>query len=114
MTLYHYRAIIVNVYDGDTVTVDLDLGLRVWKKNAKLRLYGINTPEIRGPERPSGLLVRDMVREWCPVGDEVTVRTYKDKTGKFGRWLAEIWPEGWEESVNARLLRLGFAEEYLP
>ena len=114
MSLYHYRGVIVSVYDGDTVTVDLDLGLKVWARGQVLRLYGIDTPEIRGAERPAGVKVRDFVRGWLPTGAVVEVRTYKDKTGKFGRWLAEIWPEGWEESVNARLLRLGFAEEYLP
>jgi len=25
--LYHYKAIVVEVYDGDTCTVDIDLGL---------------------------------------------------------------------------------------
>jgi len=25
-SLYHYRAVVTDVYDGDTVTVDLDLG----------------------------------------------------------------------------------------
>ena len=29
-TLYHYRAIVTEVYDGDTLTVDLDLGFHVW------------------------------------------------------------------------------------
>ena len=29
-TLYHYRAIVTDVYDGDTLTVDLDLGFHVW------------------------------------------------------------------------------------
>jgi micrococcal nuclease len=28
--LYHYRAIVRSVYDGDTCTVDLDLGLHTW------------------------------------------------------------------------------------
>ena len=36
-TLYHYRAVVIDVYDGDTVTVDLDLGFHVWKRG---RRYG--------------------------------------------------------------------------
>lgn len=114
MNLYHYRGIVVSVYDGDSVTLHLDLGLKVWLRDQKIRLYGIDTPEIRGPERAQGVQVRDFVRHYLPPETEVIVRTYKDQTGKFGRWLAEVWPEGWEESVNARLLRLGFAKEYLP
>lgn len=114
MSLYRYRAVIVNVYDGDSITVDIDCGLRLWKKDAKLRLYGIDTPEVRGAERPEGVKVRDFVRGWLPVGAVVEIETHKDKKGKFGRWLAVVWPDGWEESVNARLLRMGFAREYLP
>lgn len=28
--LYHYNAKIIDVYDGDTCTVDIDLGLHTW------------------------------------------------------------------------------------
>ena len=52
MNLYYYRARVKSVYDGDTCTVDIDLGLRVWLKGEKLRLYGINASELRGSERP--------------------------------------------------------------
>lgn len=44
MHLYHYRARLVSVYDGDTIRVDLDLGMGIWRNNIALRLYGINTP----------------------------------------------------------------------
>ena len=54
--LYFYKAVVRSVYDGDTVTLDIDLGLGVWLKKQKIRLYGINTPEIRGEERESGLI----------------------------------------------------------
>ncbi len=49
--LYHYRAVVVSVYDGDTCTVDIDLGLNTWVRGEKLRLYRINAPELRGSER---------------------------------------------------------------
>jgi endonuclease YncB( thermonuclease family) len=57
--LYNYRAFVTGVYDGDSITVDIDLGFNNWMKNQKVRLYGINTPELRGEERPSGLIARD-------------------------------------------------------
>jgi micrococcal nuclease len=53
--MYEYKALIISVYDGDTVTALVDLGFFV-KKEAKLRLYGIDTPEIRGEEREKGLI----------------------------------------------------------
>ena len=61
--LYYYRAVVVSVYDGDTCTVDIDLGLNTWVRGEKLRLYRINAPELRGPERPEGLKSRDFLRE---------------------------------------------------
>ena len=53
-TLYTYKANVTAVYDGDTCTVDIDLGLHTWVRNEKIRLYGINAPEIRGIECGSG------------------------------------------------------------
>jgi len=41
-TLYHYKAIVTSVYDGDTCTVDIDLGLSAWIRGEKLRLNRIN------------------------------------------------------------------------
>ena len=107
---YVYVAEIVSVYDGDTATVDIDVGFDVWLRDQDLRFYCVNTPEIRGSERNEGIPVRDTVREWLPVGSTVTLETVQDRTGKFGRWLALITPEGWDETVNARLLREGLAE----
>ena len=46
--LYHYRAVVISVYDGDTCRMDIDLGLDIWQKNEKIRLVRINTPELRG------------------------------------------------------------------
>ena len=37
-TLYNYKAIVTSVYDGDTCTVDIDLGLHSWIRGEKLRL----------------------------------------------------------------------------
>lgn len=30
LTLYHYKANIVLVYDGDTIRADIDLGMNIW------------------------------------------------------------------------------------
>jgi len=49
--LYHYKAHITKVYDGDTVTADIHLGFNMVMRKQKLRLLGIDTPEIRGEER---------------------------------------------------------------
>ena len=51
--MYQYRATITAVYDGDTCTAIVDLGLHV-RVEATLRLHGINTPETASGEH-SGL-----------------------------------------------------------
>jgi len=88
--LYHYRAKVVSVYDGDTCTLNIDLGLNLSANNEKVRLSRINAPEVRGEERPEGLVARDWLRERID-GREVWIQTLKDKKGKYGRYIAEIW-----------------------
>lgn len=107
--MYEYRAFVRKVYDGDTVTVDIDLGFDVILKAQKIRLLRINTPEVRGPEREAGLKSRDALR--AKIGNKwIKIKTEKDKKGKFGRWLGEIWFG--DECINDWLLKEGFAEVY--
>ena len=110
--LFQYKAFVTAVYDGDTWTVDIDLGLHVWIKNEKIRLYGINAPELRGKERPEGLLSRDYLRSLI-LDKEITIRTFKDTREKYGRYLGEIWitdVKGKSLNVNDELVKKGFAE----
>ncbi|VGO22717.1 thermonuclease family protein [Pontiella sulfatireligans] len=109
--LYHYKALITAAYDGDTVTAELDLGLKAAIKGEKLRLHRINTPEVRGPEKVAGKVSRDYLRSRI-LGQTVLVETFKDKRGKYGRYLAEIWlPEnGGYTNINDELVAQGFAE----
>jgi len=109
--MYEYRAFVRKVYDGDTITCDIDLGFNVIMRNQKLRLVGINTPEVRGESRPEGLKVRDIVRSRIS-NKWVVIKTHKDKKGKYGRWLGEIYESDAEESLNQWLLNEGHAVEY--
>ncbi|MBB3123838.1 micrococcal nuclease [Mesoflavibacter sabulilitoris] len=109
--MYNYKAKIIDVYDGDTVTAMVDLGFLHFQE-MKLRLYGIDTPELRGEEREQGIIVRDILREMV-LGKEVTIRSYKDKQGKYGRYLANIILEDGLE-VNQWLVDNGHAKEYYP
>jgi len=112
LQLFQYKAFVTAVYDGDTCTVDIDLGLHVWIKNEKIRLYGINAPELRGNERAKGLLARDFLRSVI-LNKEITLRTIKDAREKYGRFLGEIWvadAKGKSFNVNDELVKKGFAE----
>jgi micrococcal nuclease len=108
--LYVYKALVTKVYDGDTITCDIDLGLNVWLKDQKIRLAGIDAPELRGEEREEGLRVRDLLREKI-LDKEVTLKTYKDKTGKYGRWIADVYLG--DVFVNAWLVLSDNADIYM-
>ena len=108
---YYYRAIVQSTYDGDTCTVDIDLGLNTWIRNEKLRLFDINAPELRGSERPEGLKSRDFLREKID-GREIIIQSIKDKKGKYGRYLAKIWMKdengAWID-INKLMVKSGYA-----
>jgi len=87
--MYEYNATVEKIYDGDTITVTIQLGFGVFKTE-KLRLKGIDAPELRGDERPFGLVSRDRLRELI-LGEEIIVKTFKDKKGKYGRYIADIY-----------------------
>ena len=61
--MYEYRAYVRKVYDGDTITVDIDLGFGIVVQGQKIRLLRLNAPEIRGEEREEGLKSRNFLRE---------------------------------------------------
>jgi len=107
--MYEYRAFVRRVYDGDTITVDIDLGFNIITKNQKIRLLGINAPEIRGNSRKEGLKSRDFLREKIS-GKWVILKTEKDRKGKFGRWLGRIFFENIE--INQVMIKEGLAKKY--
>jgi len=116
---FGYRAIILpeDVYDGDSCTADVDLGMRVWLRRQKLRLLSVDTPELRGAEKVAGRAARDFVRDLLPEDGEVLLRTHKGrKKDKWGRWLIELWIEKSPQQlvcVNDELLRAGHAVRYM-
>ena len=109
--LYQYKAFVTSVYDGDTCTVDIDLGLHIWARSEKIRLLRINAPEIRGKGRKKWLRSRDFLRELI-MDKEIIIGTFKDKKGKYGRYLGEIWLplKGEILNVNDLLVEEGYDE----
>jgi micrococcal nuclease len=114
--MYEYKAVVTKVYDGDTITVNIQLGFGVFLNDQKLRLAYINTPEVRGESIEEGLVARDRVRELI-LDKEITIKTYKDSKGKYGRWIAEIFYKEFTDpdynvSLNQQLLNEGLATKY--
>ena len=108
-TLYWYRAKVTNVHDGDTCTVDIDLGMKLWAVEQHVRFYGINTPELHGAEKAAAEKARDFLKEMI-LGKTILLHTVKDKTEKYGRYLGKVWVEiepGKWINVNDELVRCG-------
>ena len=107
--MYEYKATVIKVYDGDTLTVDFDLGFGIILKKQTIRLFGINTPEVRGTEKADGIISRDALRQRI-LGKQVMIKTSRDKKGKYGRWLGEVFVA--DENINQWLISEGYAKEY--
>lgn len=107
--MYSYKAKVIDVYDGDTLTIVVDLGFKI-KHEIKLRLNGLNTPEIRTKdkrEKELGKQVRDYVRELV-LNKEILVKTTKAE--KFGRYLADVYIG--DLHLNNHLIKKEYARPY--
>lgn len=104
--LSRYQARIVSVYDGDTVSANISLGLDTVLVRKSIRLTGINAPEVRGKEKSKGIVTRDRLKQWVD-GKDVMLVVSSDKKDKHGRILATIYLDG--KSINDRLVAEGLA-----
>lgn len=108
--LYTYRAQVISVYDGDTLTVDIDLGFSVVMRQQTVRLSRINAPELRGSTADLGFKSRNALRDKV-LDKTIILKTIKDSREKYGRWLGEVWVDG--ICVNDWLIENGFAVKYM-
>jgi micrococcal nuclease len=99
-----YRATVLSVYDGDTMTCNIEIGFDLYKLE-KVRLSGIDAPEVRGEERPEGLKSRDALRE-LTLGKQL--RLVNEGTGKYGRTIATLYLD--TINISDWMVRNGYAE----
>ena len=113
---YLYKATVTRVVDGDTVDLEIDLGMSVFVKQ-RVRLARINTPETYGVKKNSeeykaGIKAKRRLEELLE-GKEIALETVKDKKGKYGRYLGELYvlEKDWT-NINSLLIHEGHAEPY--
>lgn len=98
------RAVLKWVHDGDTL---------VLADGRKVRLIGINTPELARDDRPAEPLavaardaLRDELRKRLGKGATLALRYGRDRRDRYGRLLAHVYAGG--ENITAWLLRQGY------
>jgi len=110
--LWHYRARVERVVDGDTLDVTIDVGYHAYHLE-RLRLLNCWAPETRGPERVRGLAAKAWVEAWVLATQEpldawpLIIRT--EKSDAFGRYLADVWSARTSESMNEAMVLAGHA-----
>ena len=116
---YWYTGKVLNVVDGDTVDLMIDLGFSIHHK-IRVRLYGVNTPESRtkdAAEKEMGLKAKEFTKDWLHNHETVFIKTVVDKNEKYGRVLAELYSSGDIDSpttacLNKDIIESGYAREY--
>lgn len=107
--------IVSEVVDGDTVRV------RIGGETERVRLVGIDTPEVARPDTPvqcGGPEASAYTRGILPAGALVRLVTdpTQDRRDRFGRLLAYVYREGRagpRGSVNYALVAGGYARRYV-
>lgn len=113
--MYEYQAKVIDVLDGDTIAVTIDLGFKLTYATP-VRFFGINAPEIHTKdhhEKEMGLKAKAKLTELLS-GKVITLRTVKPND-KFGRYLAEVFLSGGglqEKSVNQQMVDLGLCKPW--
>ncbi|MFO7602940.1 MAG: thermonuclease family protein [Gammaproteobacteria bacterium] len=98
---YDETVVIRKVQDGDTVNLS---------DGRKLRLIGINTPELARDRRPSEAYAREArahLQDFARQTPRWRVRWGTQKRDKYGRWLGHVFVG--DTNLNADLLRQGLA-----
>lgn len=108
---YRYRVTVLRVIDGDTIDVKIDLGFYV-STQQRLRFARINTPELRSSNEQNRVDAK-IAKEWLQDrfikwGGDVFIES--KKTGKYGRWIAEVWCG--DVNIIDEMLKLQLGEPY--
>jgi micrococcal nuclease len=82
---FTYKAFIKNIIDGDTITVDIDLGFNILTTHT-LRLNGIDCPELPTEE---GQKAKAFVEQSLSGVPFIVIKTYRPD--KYSRYLVDVF-----------------------
>ena len=101
VTRHRYKHYVAKVYDGDTITL---------KNGERVRLLGINTPEIKSQYRP-GEVGGQTAKKWLQKklsSGEVFLEFDTQQRDKYKRLLAHLFLENGEH-LNKEIVKAGLA-----
>lgn len=108
-----FPARLMRVIDADTLDVSISQGMHTYRVD-RLRLLGLNAPEVRGVTRVAGLAATAYVVDWMAVAvGEWPLRTETHKSDVFGRYLAVVWRVIDGACLNDDLLESGHAVPFI-
>lgn len=104
------QAQVVRVVDGDTIEV------LVANKREKVRVIGIDTPEVVDPRRPVQCFGKEASSYAKKILSNQTVFLESDSTqadkDKYGRLLRYVWLENATLDFGQEMIAKGYAHEY--
>ena len=87
--LYIYRLKNIRVIDGDTIETDVDLGFSVTLSKVKMRLAGLNCPEVNTPE---GIKAKTYTENWIKYSPQNDIcAKIVERKDKYGRALGFVY-----------------------
>lgn len=115
---YLHKAILGRIIDGDTIEVDLDLGMNIRIVNVMVRLVDIDAAEPSAKDEEQQKIAFHAKAHLAAMllNREILIETYKDKTDKYGRCLSTVWTKGEDEeewtNVNEKMVENGYAKRW--
>lgn len=98
LLLFALSGKVISVHDGDTITILVE------KEQVKIRLFGIDTPELKQPYgKKSKQFLSNLI-----AGQIVEVE--KNGNDRYGRTIGTIYLDG--ADINAQMVENGYAWAY--
>lgn len=105
--LFTYQAEFVDNHDGDTVTLNIDLGFSSIMQQ-QVTLNGINAPELTGDTKEAGEAAKKWLHEKLNTAKNIIISTHQKPKGEYNRYSANITTDG--INLNAAMVTAGHAK----